>query len=69
MASAFLSDEDVRLLTGRALKSKQIEQLHRMGIPFNVNAAGRPVVARAVIDKPQAVPQSKREWRPRVIFG
>jgi len=37
-------------LTRRKIKSKQIEALHRMGLPFWVNAANASVVARAAIE-------------------
>jgi hypothetical protein len=35
--SMFLSNEDISELTGRKTKSKQIEALLRMGLPFWVN--------------------------------
>ena len=48
--SIFLAKEDVAELTGRKTKTKQIEQLRRMGIVFWVNALGVPVVPRWVIE-------------------
>jgi hypothetical protein len=41
--SMFLSSQDISELTGRKTKSKQIEALLRMGLPFWVNAICRPL--------------------------
>ncbi|AJY05695.1 DUF4224 domain-containing protein [Burkholderia sp. SIMBA_043] len=67
----FLSVEEVEVLTGRKLKSKQIDALRRMGIAFYVNAAGRPIVARSTIEgKRENAPRAvRRGWEPRVIIG
>lgn len=68
----FLEQDDIKQLTGicRGCKGKtrfqlQIEVLKKMRIPHYVNAAGRPVVARAVIEgaataKAPAAPK----WEP-----
>lgn len=68
MASALLDDIDVKKLTGRATKSKQIEQLREMKLPFFINALGQPVVARSVVEgvKPEAAEQVT-EWVPGVL--
>lgn len=50
MADMFLNPEELATLTGRKMKSKQIEALRRMGLPFHVNAVGKPVVARVAIE-------------------
>lgn len=50
MTSTFLSKEDVATLTGAKIKTKQIEQLRKMGLPFWVNAQGQAVVPRSAID-------------------
>ena len=67
--SLFLTPEEVRELTGFAVKAKQIEQLRRMGIPFFVNGCGRAVVAVSAIEgrKPEAAAQPG--WQPRVLQG
>lgn len=68
MSSLFLEDADLRRLTGRKTKSKQIEWLRQNGIPFRINATGHPVVTRAAIDgKPGVEPAQSRAWTPRVI--
>ncbi|WP_423378171.1 DUF4224 domain-containing protein [Burkholderia sp. LMG 32019] len=46
----FLSPLELAVLTGRKIKSKQVEALRRMGVPFFVNACGRAVVARSAIE-------------------
>jgi hypothetical protein len=50
MTSIFLSKEDVATLTGAQFKTKQVEQLRKMRLPFWVNAQGVPVVPRSAID-------------------
>lgn len=77
MTHIFLSSEELAVLTGHKLKSYQIEALRGMGIPFFVNAIGRPVVARSAIEgggKAQAKPKPKwnspmfeNESEPRVF--
>ncbi|MGX7005141.1 DUF4224 domain-containing protein [Caballeronia sp. KNU42] len=68
MADTFLSGDDLAVLTGRKVKSKQIEALRCMGIAFFVNAAGRPVVARAVIEgRKEQMPRPA--WQPKVLTG
>ena len=53
------------VLTGYAQKAKQVEQLRRMGLLFFVNAAGRPIVARAIVEgrRSEAEPV-KPTWEP-----
>jgi hypothetical protein len=61
--SAFLQADDLALLTGRKVKSKQIEALRRMGIAFFVNACGKPVVTVAAVEgRKEAIP--KKTWEP-----
>lgn len=56
MSAMFLSLDELADLTGRKIKSKQVEALRRMGVPFRVNALGRPVVAAAAIIGTRAPP-------------
>ncbi|WP_082717506.1 MULTISPECIES: DUF4224 domain-containing protein [Burkholderia] len=67
----FLSTDELAVLTGRKLKSKQVDALRRMGIAFFVNAAGRPIVARSAIEgKKESAPRNaRRAWEPRVMVG
>jgi Domain of unknown function (DUF4224) len=63
--SAFLEDPDLKRLTGRHQKSRQIEWLRSAGIPFRVNATGHPVVLWAAIrDKRVATSEA---WQPRAL--
>lgn len=64
-APTFLTSDDVATLTGRKIKSLQVEALRHMGIPFFVNAIGYPVVARSAVEgKAAPVPQEKSAWVP-----
>lgn len=66
----FLEPDELRVLTGKAQKAKQVEQLRRMGIPFHINAAGCPVVAKAIIEGASRREQSAaivQPWRPAVL--
>jgi hypothetical protein len=78
----FLTEEEVNELTGigsgrteyiggqhvkRTKLQRQVDQLRQMGIPFHVNARGRPIVARAYFtgQKTEAPPRPK--WHPRAL--
>lgn len=69
MTSAFLTDEDIRRLTGFAHKAKQVTQLRRMGVPFFVNASGQPVVACSAVQGGAKAAEAKvpQPWVPRVL--
>jgi hypothetical protein len=62
--SIFLSADEVTQLTGRKIKSKQIEALRKMGLPFHVNASGRPVVAISTIAGQKQPDEQKKVWQP-----
>jgi hypothetical protein len=64
--STFLTVDEVVFLTGRHLKTKQIQQLRAMGIPFYVNASGHAIVARAVINGARSDSYQPR-WKPAVV--
>lgn len=70
MSTTFLDAAEIAQLTGRKIKSKQIDTLRKSGLPFFVNATGHPVVARSAIDNRSPVPEpSKPKWVPRVLKG
>ena len=46
----FLTAEEMAELTGYKRHGKQIEALRQMGIPCRINARGRPIVTRSVIE-------------------
>jgi hypothetical protein len=62
----FLTADELVALTGRKRKAHQIEALRQQGIPFYVNAIGRPVVVRAALNGATAV-QARPTWSPRVL--
>ena len=59
----FLTADDLRTLTGRSRADAQIAALRRMGIPYWLNAAGKPVVATETILGGKA--SKPRTWEPR----
>lgn len=61
----FLTTEALAVLTGRRRKSKQIEQLRTMGLPFWVNAVGEPVVTIAAVEGRKEAPREKTWVMPR----
>jgi len=64
----FLTDAELATLTGRKLKRLQIEALRKMGVPFLVNACGKPVVTKAAIEgRGSPVAAEKPTWRPAVL--
>lgn len=65
MSAVFLDGAEVAELTGRKIKSKQIEALRKMGLPFFVNACGKPVVSRSAIEGKAAAPQTTTWEMPR----
>lgn len=70
--SAFLDPADVAFLTGikrgrngQSRDELQAAQLRQMGVPFYLNAARRPIVARAAVEGGQVSKQEKSTpWRP-----
>lgn len=71
----FLKPDEIATLTGirggakgKTRSQRQVDALRKMGIPFFVNAAGRPVVTRAAIEGHQIEkkPETK-EWSPAVL--
>lgn len=65
----FLTADAVVRLTGRRRKSKQIEALRTMGLPFWVNAIGEPVIAIAAVEGRKPAPQEKVWVMPRRADG
>jgi len=66
--SIFLTPDDVAILTGKKRKSCQVDWLRSEGIPFYINANGRPVVTKAALNCQETerdVP--KKEWESAVL--
>jgi hypothetical protein len=71
-STLFLDEAELAQLTGRKLKSRQIEWLRQNGIAFRVNATGHPVVTGAAVEGRElaaAAPAAEpaRRWTPKVI--
>ncbi len=65
----FLTEEELVKLTGRRMKSHQINALRTMGVPFRVNASGHPVVTRSSIEGRKEEPVPRPKWTPRVLMN
>ncbi len=66
--STFLTPEEIAVLTGRKSKSRQIEALREMGLPFFINGIGHAVVARSTVEGGKSVTEPpKKEWVPYVL--
>jgi hypothetical protein len=62
MSATFLDESEIAEFTGRKIKSKQIEALRKMGLPFFVNAVGKPVVTRSAIEGRKEQQQQQPKW-------
>ncbi len=74
--STFLTEKDMIELTGirqgkdgRTREQRQVDTLRKMKIPHYVNAVGRPIVARAVIEGIGPAPEPVLTWEPRLAHG
>ena len=61
----FLTKEEIRVLTGRAFRTKQVAALARRGIPFTLDDFDRPIVARSAVEKVDGEPPVPT-WEPRL---
>lgn len=72
MSQTFLAPAEISeltgVLTGKDKKTReqlQVEALKKMKIPHYVNARGRPIVARAIIEGGSAkAPDKPTPWQP-----
>ncbi|MFM0667567.1 DUF4224 domain-containing protein [Paraburkholderia sediminicola] len=46
----------------------QISQLWLMGLPFFVNARGRPIVTRAALEGRKVEEPTRPTWQPRAML-
>jgi Domain of unknown function (DUF4224) len=75
--STFLTADDMAELTGirqgkggKTREQRQVDTLRKMKIPHYVNAVGRPIVARAVIEGiGGSIPEPILTWEPRLAHG
>ena len=65
--SIFLEKSDVAILTGKKLKSQQVDALRRMGILFYVNASGRPVVPKSAVEGKETSDKPTPSWEPSIL--
>ncbi len=64
--SMFLDAEEMADLTGYKQAAKQIAQLKLQKIPFHINGAGHPKVARAILEGQRATAEKPKPatWSP-----
>lgn len=61
----FLTPDELAELTGYKQASKQVAMLRQQGVPFHVNAAGHPKVARAILEgKHTPATTPTKTWSP-----
>lgn len=60
----FLTDEELFDLTGYRQPSKQVAHLKLQRIPFHLNRAGHPKVARAILEGRRPEPKKDATWSP-----
>jgi hypothetical protein len=70
--SELLTDFELKKLTGRPQKSRQIEWLKKEGIPFRVSATGHPVVTWSAVNGKLAPAASvaapaPAKWRSKAL--
>lgn len=72
--SVFLTRDEVADLTGKVRFAAQVRVLSEMRIPFVINAANRPIVARATVERilgaavaaPTPLPEQSR-WKSAMM--
>lgn len=73
----FLDPADIATLTGirtgkcgKTREQRQVEQLARMGVPHYINAAGRPIVARAAVEgQASSATPAPAGWEPAAALA
>jgi hypothetical protein len=62
----FLTNQEIIELTGFRQRTRQVAMLRAQGVPFHMNAAGCPKVARAFIEGRtlKTAHQSQKGWVP-----
>lgn len=60
MSDTWLTPDEVQELTARHKWSAQCRALVRMGVPFRINAVGRPLVERTAVVSTPPEPAKRR---------
>jgi len=63
MSDLFLTNEELNDLTGYRIKSKHIQYLREIGLPFFISASGHPRVARVHITGHKEVQRKKPNFK------
>lgn len=74
--SSFLTPEEIKELTGvkqgkrgKSREALQAAALRAMRIPFYINAVGRPIVVRAIIEGSEKKEEAAPSWEPAFAHG
>lgn len=62
----FLTEEEIKQLTGKARPGAQRRELARMQIKFLVNCLGRPVVCRSEVEATASTRGGQRKTTPNL---
>lgn len=60
--SLFLSEDELKQLTGRTTRNAQIRALRDMQLPFFINAAGRAVVLQQSLGVKEPESKLPKKW-------
>ena len=66
MTDTFLTDEELKTLTGYAQAKKQINVLNQNNVPFTLNGRGKPVVSREAYLYGKKRPKHPPTWQPNI---
>ncbi len=66
MEQAFLTPDEIRILTGRIRHKSQLEALAKEGIPATRDADGKPIVYRKTYEALHLEQKKQRTIRPNL---
>ena len=66
MSDTFLTDEELKTLTGYAQAKKQIGVLNRNNVPFTLNGRGKLIVCREAYLYGKKRQKSPPTWQPNI---
>lgn len=66
MAELLLTQPEIESLTGFVLKSKQVQELRRLGIEHRVRSDGMPLVSRRAFERAMGgdLDNTEQAWQP-----
>lgn len=64
--SMFLTDDEIKGLTGKVHRQAQVKALNFMGIPHRVRPDGKPMVIKSHIEDSGISNRKTKEWAPNL---